>query len=264
VTKNQFNEETIVGLFPADHRIPDTKQFETAVRRAAEGAERTGGIVCFGVKPDRPATGYGYIRPAPSSCEESSELREVRRFTEKPDRNRASHLIEENEALWNSGMFFWSAATILRETKQHLPELHAGLMRIKEEWNENGSLSSALETHYSTLPATSVDYGIIEPTDNIWTLPVDFRWNDLGTWESVEELLEKDDQGNGRSGDVITVDVEDSVLVNREGPTVGAIGLEDLVVVSTPNAVLICPKQRSEDVKQLVDKLEETGRDELL
>ncbi len=150
------------------------------------------------------------------------------------------------------------------EIERHLPKLHDGLTKIGEEWDETGSLEQALETHYSNLPAISVDYGIIEQTDNIWTLPVDFHWNDLGTWESVEDLLEKDEQGNSRSGDVLTVDVKDSVLVNREGPTVGAIGLEEVVIVSTTDAVLVCPKQRSEDVKKLVEKLEQAERDDLL
>jgi mannose-1-phosphate guanylyltransferase len=191
-------------------------------------------------------------------------LTEVREFTEKPNRKRATELIEEENALWNSGMFFWSARTILRETEQHLPKLYEGLQTIDDEWDRTGSLSSALETHYAGLPATSVDYGIVERTDRIWTLPVDFTWNDLGTWESVDELLEEDDRGNNRSGDVITVDTDDSVLVNRDGPTIGAVGVEDLVIVSTEDALLVCPKNRSQDVKKLVKKLEESGRDELL
>lgn len=264
IARRKFDEQTVVGLFPADHRIPDQEQFADAVRTAADGADRTGGIVCFGIRPDRPATGYGYILPAETSSKDSTSLTEVREFTEKPNRNRATELIEEENALWNSGMFFWSARTILRETEEHLPTLHEGLQTIDEEWDRTGSLSSALETHYAGLPATSVDYGIVERTDRIWTLPVEFSWNDLGTWESVDELLEEDNRGNNCSGDVVTVDTDDSVLVNRDGPTIGTVGVEDLVVVSTEDALLVCPKSRSQDVKKLVKKLEESGRDELL
>lgn len=263
VTRRQFDPETIVGLFPADHRIPDDESFEEAVSRAVRGCEETGDIVCFGIEPDRPATGYGYIIPDPNSRRDDGIMK-VLEFTEKPDRNRASSLIEEKGALWNGGMFFWSARTILEEVERYLPELGEGLDAIDRDWNSSGSLENALAEHYPTLPATSVDYGVIERTDRIRTLPVGFEWNDLGTWESVESLLERDENGNALSGDVVTLDGEGSILVNRDGPTIGALGLEEMIVVSTEDALLVCPKNRSEDVRDLVARLENEGRSDLL
>lgn len=263
VARRTFDEDTVVGLFPADHRIPDDESFEEAVRRAVTGCEETNDIVCFGIEPDRPATGYGYIIPDPDSRREDG-IMDVVEFTEKPDRNRASTLIEERGALWNGGMFFWSASTILEEINRYLPELGEGLTTIDRQWDSSGSLKETLEEHYADLPATSIDYGVIERTDRIRTLPVSFEWNDLGTWESVESLLERDERGNARSGDVVALDAEDSILVNRDGPTVAALGVDETIVVSTEDALLVCPKHRSEDVRELVSYLEEEGRTELL
>lgn len=263
ITEQRFNRDTVVGLFPADHRIEETSQFQDAVETAVEGASGTEKIITFGIQPDRPATGYGYILPEDSSSN-GNDLLEVEQFTEKPNKNTAIDFIEDHSALWNSGMFVWSANTILSEIEKSLPDLHAGLNSIKDHWDSTGSLDDALSKYYSQLPSTSVDYGVIEEAKETWTLPVDFSWNDLGTWESVETLLDRDPQNNAISGNPILHDVDDSVLVNMEGPTIGAVGLDDMVVVSTEDALLVCPKNLSEDVKKLVNKLKSEGRDELL
>jgi mannose-1-phosphate guanylyltransferase len=263
ITEKNFDEDTVIGFFPADHQIDDTSAFRDAVEKACSGCRETGGIVTFGIEPTRPATGYGYIIPDNASQRESG-LKKVKRFTEKPDRDRAQQFIENESALWNSGMFFWSANTILSEIQRSLPKLNQGLQSIRSHWHESGSLEEALNHYYADLPETSVDYGVIEQSENVWTLPVYFDWNDLGTWDSVESLLGADEHGNHITGDSCLVDVEDSILVNRGGPTVGAVGLEDCIIVSTEDAVLVCPKSRAQDVKQLVRKLESEGRDELL
>lgn len=263
VTREHFSDETIVGLFPADHQIDDTSRFETAVRQARDGAQTLQGIVTFGIEPDNPATGYGYIIPAETD-DRSNDLLEVEKFIEKPARKRACRMIEKQSALWNSGIFFWSGSTILREIESSLPELYSGLELIHTDWRTHGSLNQALDRYYEDLPKVSVDYGVIERAEKTWTLPVNFGWSDLGSWESVASLLESDHNNNCFNGDVCLVDSSETVAVNHGGPMIGAVGVEELVIVSTKDALLVCPRSRTEEVKKLVESLEERGRIDLL
>jgi mannose-1-phosphate guanylyltransferase len=263
VTKKRFDEDTAIGFFPADHRIEDHSAFRNATEKAVEGCLSTEGIITFGIEPDKPATGYGYIIPDDDGGNQD-HLKKVKRFTEKPNRDRATSFIEQQSALWNSGMFFWSTRTILREIESSLPDLYDGLREIARDWDSVDSLNEALNRTYPSLPKTSVDYGIIENSDNIWTLPVEFNWNDLGTWDTVEVLLDPDDCDNHVEGEASLLDVSDSVIVNQDGPFVGAIGMHSTIIVSTEDALLVCPKNRAEDVKKLVNSLQNSGREDLL
>lgn len=263
ITSERFDKETVVGFFPADHKIEDDAQFDSALEQAVEACQNTSNIVTFGITPDRPATGYGYILPSDESSRANS-LVPVKKFTEKPNRNRALELIESHSALWNSGIFFWGAETILGEIQSSLPSLHRGLEKIRYSWRNDGTLNQALEAYYDTLPETSVDFGIMEESSSILVLPVNFGWKDLGTWDSLKKLVEKNDKGNHTIGDTVTLDVEDSILFNEGGPTIGAIGLDDVVIVSTEDVVMVCPVERSEDVKALYERIEDMERTELL
>ncbi len=263
ITKERFGEDTVIGFFPADHQVDDSTAFRRAVKKAIKGCRATDGIVTFGIRPSRPATGYGYLIPDDSVSLESG-LKKVERFTEKPNREKACRFIEDESALWNSGMFFWTAQKILSEIERFLPELHVGLNSIHSEWQRTGSLQEALRSGYADLPETSVDYGVMEQSDDVWILPTQFKWSDLGSWNSVQAFLQPDENGNYLKGNSYLVDVEDSVLINRNGPTIGAVGLDEHIVVSTKNAVLVCSRDRAQDVKQLVERLESEGRDDLL
>lgn len=258
--------DTVIGVFPADHRVTPVDEFSNCVELASKTCHEFGGITTFGIEPTFPSTGYGYIEfdEQGSKSVRGGEVYPVRRFTEKPDRDSARQFLEEGCYLWNSGMFFWRADRILEEIENHMPDLKTGLDAIGNSYRETGSLEQALERHYPDLPATSVDYGIMERAERVWTLPVTFEWSDLGTWDALRTVCEADDDGNVTIGDVETVDTHDSILVAGDDRLIGAVGVDDVVVVTTEDAVLVCDKTRAEDVKALVNKLTDQGRDDVL
>lgn len=265
VVDERFGDDTVIGTFPADHRISPTEDFRRFTDAAYRGAAELDAIVTFGVEPTHPATGYGYIIPRTEThTVDERRLKRVDQFTEKPDRQQAMDYIEEDNALWNSGMFFWPVDRILKEFQDHAPDLRRGLETIRTAWNESGSLDDALISHYGDLPETSVDYAILERTNRCWTLPVDFNWNDLGTWDSVADLIEADNRGNVTHGDVVALNAENNILYEDGDTTIGVVGTNETVVVATEDAVLVCPKERTQDVKSLVQALRDRGREDLL
>lgn len=265
IVNERFGSDAVIGTFPADHRITPLDEFTHYSESAYRAAAELDGIVTFGIEPTHPATGYGYILPEGDDRQIGDEtFRRVDQFTEKPDRQTAMKYVENRGALWNSGMFFWPVDRILTEFQTLVPELYEGLMAIRDRWQKEGSLPGALSDHYGSLPENSVDYAILEQTSRCWTLPVDFNWNDLGTWSSVEELFEPDGNGNVTHGDVVLSNSRDNIIYESADVTVGVVGVEETVVVVTDDAILVCPKDKSEEVKSLVNKLQERGRTELL
>jgi mannose-1-phosphate guanylyltransferase len=266
IGREMFGPQTVIGVFPADHRIQPAEKFQSAVSSAAQASRQLDSIVTFGVRPSFPSTGYGYIEydEQTASEVEGSKIYDVNRFTEKPKRPEAEQFLEAGKYLWNSGMFFWTAGRILSEIETHMPELFAGLEKIAEKWRKTGSWSAAVAGDYSELPAISVDYGILENSRRIKTLPVDFDWNDLGTWDALLDLFEADAEGNIELGDALSVNSENSFVFNSGGPFVGMVGVDDLIVVSTSDAVLVCSQDSCQEVKELVNRLKEENRQELL
>ncbi|MFB6346689.1 MAG: mannose-1-phosphate guanylyltransferase [bacterium] len=265
VIREKFGPETVIGTFPADHRIQPVDPFTSYARAAFRGARELNSIVTFGIKPSTPATGYGYILPSGEERTiDGQEFLEVDKFTEKPNKQTAMDYIENQNALWNSGMFFWSAQRLLEEIEQHAPALGEGLDRIYEHWKQTGSLDDALDKHYGQLPEVSVDYAILENTKRCWTLPVDFNWNDLGTWTSIEDLFDPDEDGNVTNGDVVLRESNDNLVYEAGDLTIGGVGLSEMIVVASDDAVLVCPKDQDEKVKTLVNELEDRKRDDLL
>ncbi|MGM0380849.1 MAG: mannose-1-phosphate guanylyltransferase [bacterium] len=266
VVEEIHGPDTVIGVFPADHRITPVEEFTTAARSAAAAARKMDSLVTFGINPEFPSTGYGYIQYETEQREEfeGQNVHPVRRFTEKPGRDRAKKFINSGDYLWNSGMFFWTARRIKNEIESYLPELAEGLGKIRKRWRETGSWPEATDPYYGQLPEISVDYGILENSERIWTLPVDFTWGDLGTWDALDKIYESDEEGNICRGDVQVIDSSNSIVFNEEGPFVGVVGAEDLVVVSTDDAVLVCPREKTEEVKKLVNRLEDKNREELL
>jgi mannose-1-phosphate guanylyltransferase len=259
--------ETVIGVFPADHRIVPAGDFAESVETASQACDSLGGIITFGIEPAFPSTGYGYIEYVEDASESVNDrsVFPVQRFTEKPDRDQAETFVDQGRYLWNSGMFFWKAERILSEIEQHMPSLSEGLESIRTTLNTSGDLEYALSEHYSELPETSVDYGIMEQSNRVWTLPVTFEWSDLGTWDALRTIFESDDRENVVIGDVETVDTEQSVIVCADdNQMIGTVGVDNLVVVSTGDAVLVCDESRAEDVKALVNRLTDKGRDDVL
>jgi mannose-1-phosphate guanylyltransferase/mannose-6-phosphate isomerase len=241
--------DALALIMPTDHAVGRPEVFLDAVRAGAAAARANGSVVLFGVKPDHPATGYGYIRPAPSEA----SVRPVARFEEKPDAQRARQLIDEG-CLWNSGMFLMPVRQTLAELQRHAPEV---LACADEAWRggERSTGRLALDRDaFARAPKIAIDRALIEKTAHAAVAPVDMDWADLGSWSSLWKAGKKDASGAVSDGSVTLHDVS-NVLVRAEGLSVTAIGVEDLIIVATPQGVLVAKRGRDEEVKALIDKM---------
>ena len=250
-------------VLPADHVIRETSRFRRALAAGAEMVEQNRGLLTFGVRPTRPETGFGYLQVGREhdSIDEWS-VHELARFVEKPDLETARQYLGEGGYLWNSGMFVWPVAELLGEIRRQLPMLADGLDRIADALGSDRA-GDVIEEIYPTLPKISVDYGIMEGAERCWTIPVDFPWSDVGAWPALGELLECDESGNAVRGRTVVLDCRDCVLVG-EGSVVAAAGVKDLIVVATPEAVLVVPATEAQRVKDIVAQLEERDWDDVL
>lgn len=241
-------------VLPADHRMEDDAAFRRVLGTAA--AEAAGGrVLALGVTPRWVETGYGYLELG-EPLDGGSGLRRVRRFVEKPDRERAAAFLAGGRHLWNAGIFAFRGDVLLALVERHLPALAAGLDAI-------AAAPERLRELYRGLPAISIDHGVMEKLDEIATLPLDCGWSDLGSWEALAEVLPADAAGNAVRGEVVAVDTRDSLLWSDQG-TVAVLGMEGVVVVRTGDAVLVMPRSRSQEVRALVEALRARGREDLL
>jgi mannose-1-phosphate guanylyltransferase/mannose-6-phosphate isomerase len=259
----QRDPDAIMLVLPADHVVKGAKEFQAAVAMGAALASQDY-LVTFGIKPTRPETGYGYIQPRMGAClikKGTLTGYTVARFVEKPDKTKAGQYVRSGEYFWNSGMFVWKAATILSELRKHQPVLAKAMPDIHRLMTSDGHREK--EEAYRKLPAVSIDNGVMERSARAAVIPVKFRWSDVGNWSSLEEVAPQDSQGNVVSGRVVDLGSRNSVLY-ADRRVVATIGLSDMVVVDTPDATLICPKDRSQDVKQVVEILKRQGAPEHL
>ena len=249
----------ILAIMPSDHLVADRPAFQRAMGVAVEAAGQ-GAIVTFGIIPDRPETGFGYIEIGE---ERSPGLREVTRFVEKPDIENARKYVERGNFVWNSGMFFFSAERILGEIARQMPELNKELKAI-ETAIEKGGEEEAVRTIYPALPSQSIDYGIMEGATGIRCVPVDFGWSDLGSWAAAYDLSKKDADANAQGLEAIAVDSRGCLVRAPAGKLVALVGVEDLVVVDTGDALLVCRRGAAQDVKEVVSRLKKQGRFDIL
>ena len=247
----QKNEDAILLVFPADHVVKDTQAFRSALQAAIRLAEK-GHIVTFGIKPDYPETGYGYIEGGGVVSEEALD---VKRFVEKPDLLTAEAYVEAGNFFWNSGMFAFRASVVLDEFKTHAGDLYQ-MMAALHTANHNITAEQ-----YRHLPDISIDYAIMEKTDKIVVWPSDFGWSDIGTWKALYDFLPKDSQGNVIDGDVVTHATQNCFIMGRDR-LIATNTLENMVLVETPDAVFASPMEDSRDVKSIVEKLKTKGRPE--
>lgn len=251
--KLECNEEEVIFISPSDHIIKPPEEFADLMRHAEEVAQK-GYIVAFGIKPDRPETGYGYLKFG-DQCSTDSTQRffAVEGFTEKPDSNTAKRYIQEGKYFWNSGMFAFSIKTITEEIRRYAPEI----IEIYNLGYEEMLLK------FQQMPNISIDYAVMEKSDKVVALPFDLYWSDVGSWDSLFDILDKDDSGNVIQGDVIAIDTKNSFILGKKR-LITTIGLENCLVVETEDAILIARKGEAQKVKEIVNKLKENSRPEAI
>ena len=255
--------DAVMLVLPSDHRIGNENAFRRVLTAADEVASERDSLITIGIRPTGPETGYGYIELGDllPNCGAAGTCG-VRSFREKPSREQAQEFLHQGRFLWNSGMFVWKVSTILKAIKRFLPELHEGLMQIREALGTEREEEIVGEV-YSAQKAVSIDYGVMEKAEDVLVVPGDFGWSDLGSWDALWEVSGKDENGNAVRGAFIGIDAGDS-LVHSPGKLVAIIGVRDLVVVETDDALLICRRGRSQDVRKVVEILERKGLTEYL
>ncbi len=245
------NPDAITFVLPADHVIRDNEAYVETLKTAAKFAEQNSALVTIGIEPRRPETGYGYIQIDEKAIE--MNVCKVLTFAEKPNYSTAVRFIKSGDFFWNSGMFIWNVGTILNEIKEHMPDLYEGLTTIKEAINSEG-YEDTLTKAYGQLRNISIDYGIMEKSDKVYLVKENFTWSDVGSWEAVYQLGEKDEDGNVTVGSTYLDTVHDSYIYSPNKFT-AVIGLDKIVVINNEDALLICKMDKSQDVKKVIDYL---------
>jgi mannose-1-phosphate guanylyltransferase len=248
--------EAIMVILPADHIIRNTDEFLRVLQRGVHVAHENDALVTIGIKPTHPETGYGYIQ-----FEDSSEqnpyavdgIYRVKTFAEKPNLETAEKFLQSGDFLWNSGMFIWKTRVILQEIERYLPELGEQLAKLDPVIGTE-SYQAALERVYGVIRSISIDYGVMEKASNVFVAKGDFGWSDVGSWDEVVRLTPTDNEGNALRGTVIAKDSHRN-YIDAGNKVVATIGVDDLIVITTDDAVLICKKGSSQDVKEVVDYL---------
>ncbi|AGP42192.1 mannose-1-phosphate guanylyltransferase [Sorangium cellulosum] len=263
--------EAVVVVLPSDHHIADVPRF-LEVLEAAVASARGGAITTIGIRPTHPETGFGYIEAEGAGGAGSAAPavpRQVLRFVEKPSRERAEEFVASGRFLWNAGMFIFRAGDMRAAIRAHLPALAEGLDEIDRAAAQGAEAEAVLRV-FPRLPAVSVDHGVMEHVAGLAVVPGDFGWSDVGSWQSAWELAEKDERGNSAPAGSVLVDAQGNHVVDLRARSGGApddrrvialVGVEDLVVVETDDALLIVPRDRAQDVKRVVDELKARGQD---
>ncbi|MCU0685639.1 MAG: mannose-1-phosphate guanylyltransferase [Polyangiaceae bacterium] len=245
--------DALVMVFPADHVVGDEDAFRAALGEALAQAE-AGFLTTVGIAPTRPETGFGYVEAGDAL---GGNAFRVERFVEKPPLERARAFVEGGRHLWNGGIFIFRARDMMRAIDEHLPELARGLREL-DEAARRGDEAESLAAIYPTLPSVSIDHGVMEHASPLAVVRASFGWSDVGSWQSAWELAPKDDEGNAAPLGALFVDARGNYVRSlREGPprTIALLGVDDLVVVETDDALLVLPRSRSQDVRQIVEAL---------
>ncbi|OGO77069.1 MAG: mannose-1-phosphate guanylyltransferase [Clostridiales bacterium GWB2_37_7] len=248
------DKDAVMIVLPSDHYIQDEREFMRIIMQGLDIAIRNNCLVTMGVKPTRPETAYGYIETGKKieGLEEVSVYK-VKRFTEKPNKEKAQEFIEKGTYLWNSGMFIWKASALLEQYKVFLPDMYECLMNISEAVDTEYE-AEIVEQEYAKIDGISIDYGILEKSNSVYVMETNFVWDDIGSWTALERYLDKDDNGNSKKGIVRTLDSRNNILYGDKR-LIAAVGVEDLIVVETEDIILVCKKDRDQDIKQLLKSL---------
>lgn len=243
-------------VLPADHVIKETEAFQKTLLTAVAAAEERGALVTIGVKPTWACPGFGYIehgkavrlRTAPEAA-----VHQVIRFREKPNTDLAESFLRKGHFRWNAGMFVWSVPSVLSEFNRHTPELATFISQVRAE----NSFDKTVRERFSTLPKISFDYAIMEKANRVLVVEATFDWDDVGSWRAVAKYFKSDVQGNAANCEITTLDSTNNLVVNPDGTTIALLGVHDMIVVRTADAILICHRHHAERIKSLVGKLPE-------
>jgi mannose-1-phosphate guanylyltransferase / mannose-6-phosphate isomerase len=250
--------EALLLVLPADHLIGDTESFIAAVQQALPAA-RDGWLVTFGIRPDRPETGFGYIRRGESI---GSNAFSVAQFVEKPDQPTAQTYLSNGSYDWNSGMFLFKASRYLEELGQHAPDMLAAVREAYATGHSDLDFVRVDSAAFAKVPDNSIDYTVMEKTSRAAVIPVSCAWSDIGSWSALWLSGQHDEQGNQREGDTMAINTRNSLLRSHDRHMIATVGVDDLIVVSTPDATLVVHRDAAQDVKKVVDQLKASGRTE--
>lgn len=261
VLVRQRSPEATFAMLPADHVIHDTAGFQAIVAAAFSAAEQEDALVTVGIRPSYAATGYGYIqRGAQAGTAEGRPVYAVQQFKEKPDGATAQTYVDSGSYYWNAGMFFWRVPVIADCFAKLTPELWAALGTISQGLASGQPLANLLQAHYPSLQKISVDYAIMEKAPKVRVIESAFDWDDVGEWPAVARHHEADAQGNVTRGGGLVHSGAGNIVISPGDHLVALVGVDDLIVVQTPDATLICPKSKAQDIKKLVQELAQQPR----
>lgn len=255
------SQDSVMAVFPSDHYIKETARFRNIVLAAARFASEQDALITFGIKPRYPATGYGYLEFGECvSTKGRYKVFKLLRFVEKPRYEKATEFVQSGNYFWNSGIFVWRADSILKNIQKFLPKTFDISKKIALARN----FEASLKRNFKDMDSISIDYGVMEKTNNAFGISADITWNDLGSWDALYEVLKKDEFDNVvSSGELLSIDSK-NILAHSQGKIVASIGVSDLVIVATDKAVLVCKKGESQRVREIVSILEEKERNDLL
>jgi mannose-1-phosphate guanylyltransferase len=262
VIEDKYPGSTMIVL-PADHLIKNEKKFVNILSKAVMTAATGKNLVTLGIKPTHPETGYGYIHYVDHlHTIDGDQVFKVQNFTEKPDLDIAKEFLNDGNYLWNSGMFIWRLDSILYNIEKYLPEMYKSLVNIKNALGTDLE-HKVIKNEFKHMESVSIDYGIMEKTDDIFVIPSSFGWDDLGSWPALERIKKIDDNGNVVVGKHYGIDTTNSII-HSPNKVVTTIGLDDVVIVDTEDAILICDKNRAQEVKEIRKILADEGLDDCL
>ena len=253
-------DDALMMVLPSDHLIKYNQMFVNTLSDGCAIAEKGANLVTIGITPDYPETGYGYIKFNPTKKDGAAFM--VDRFVEKPSLEVAKEYLATEEYLWNSGMFIWKVSTILDNLKQFMPSIYNGLQVIQESINTD-DYPTVLEKEFCAFPSESIDYGIMEKASNIYILPGTFGWDDVGSWLAVGRIRKSNENGNVVNGNIITVNTKNCIIEGTD-KLIATVGLNNLIIVDTKDATLICNKENAGEIKKVLENLKICNRDEYI
>lgn len=259
---NKKYEDATMVVLPSDHLIRYENLFLDTVKSAVAQAQEDSKLVTLGIVPSAPETGYGYIKFISDKDGKSSFIYPVEKFVEKPNIDLAKEYLNSGEYLWNSGIFIWNTSTIIDAIKTFIPDIYQAYCRIFSAIGTEAE-AEVIEIVFEKIVPISIDFGVMEYADNIYTIPGSFGWDDVGSWLALERINRTNDDGNYVKGDVITIDTNSSTIIGNK-KLIASVGMKDVIIVDTDDALLVCNKEDAQSIKNVIKTLKNSNRYSLL